>query len=390
MKWRHVWVVLRKELRDGLRDRRSLFSALVFPLIGPVLVVVMFRFIAQQQAIDEPVPLPVIGAEHAPGLVEYLRQHDIDVREPPADAGEAVRTGEAPAVLVIPADYGDRFRASRSVRVELMVDNSRNETRSKVRRARRVLEAYAAGIGAQRLLLRGIDPQIAAPVAVAEVDLATAQQLAANVLNVIPMFVMMAAFIGGMYVATDSTAGERERGSLEPLLANPVSRTALVLGKWLATATLSGTSLLLTLVTAGVALSRAPLEELGVQASFGLDQAAVVCLVMLPVALLAAGLQLVVATFARSFREAQTYLSVLTLAPMLPGVMLTVMPLDQARWTLVVPILGQQQVLMDVIRGDAIGPAQLLVPSVIVLVLGLVCVRATAWLFGRERIVFGG
>ena len=167
MKWRHVWVVLRKELRDGLRDRRSLFSALVFPLIGPVLVVVMFRFIAQQQAIDEPVPLPVIGAEHAPGLVEYLRQHDIDVREPPADAGEAVRTGEAPAVLVIPADYGDRFRASRSVRVELMVDNSRNETRSKVRRARRVLEAYAAGIGAQRLLLRGIDPQIAAPVAVA-------------------------------------------------------------------------------------------------------------------------------------------------------------------------------------------------------------------------------
>ncbi|MFO0635480.1 MAG: ABC transporter permease [Nannocystaceae bacterium] len=293
-------------------------------------------------------------------------------------------------MLVIPADYGERFRASRSVRVELMVDNSRNETRSKVRRTRRVLESYAAGIGAQRLLLRGIDPQVAAPVAVAEVDLATPQQLAANVLNVIPMFVMMAAFIGGMYVATDSTAGERERGSLEPLLANPVSRTALVLGKWLATAALSGTSLLLTLVTAGVALSRAPLEELGVQASFGLDQAAIVCLVMLPVALLAAGLQLVVATFARSFREAQTYLSVLTLAPMLPGVMLTVMPLDQARWTLVVPILGQQQVLMDVIRGDAVGPAQLLVPSAIVLVLGLVCVRATAWLFGRERIVFGG
>ncbi len=390
MKWRHVWVVLRKELRDGLRDRRSLFSALVFPLIGPVLVVVMFRFIAQQQAIDEPVPLPVVGAEHAPGLVEFLEQHDIDVREPPADPGEVVRTGEAPAVLVIPADYGERFRASRSVRVELMVDNSRNETRSKVRRTRRVLESYAAGIGAQRLLLRGIDPQVAAPVAVAEVDLATPQQLAANVLNVIPMFVMMAAFIGGMYVATDSTAGERERGSLEPLLANPVSRTALVLGKWLATAALSGTSLLLTLVTAGVALSRAPLEELGVQASFGLDQAAIVCLVMLPVALLAAGLQLVVATFARSFREAQTYLSVLTLAPMLPGVMLTVMPLDQARWTLVVPILGQQQVLMDVIRGDAVGPAQLLVPSAIVLVLGLVCVRATAWLFGRERIVFGG
>ena len=390
MSIRHVGVVFRKELTDGLRDRRSLFSALVFPLIGPLLVVVMFRFLAQQQAIDGPLPLPVVGAEHAPGLVDYLGRHGVEVEPAPVDAEAAVRTGEAAAVLVIAPSYGERFRASRSAKVELLVDNSRNETRSKVRRVRRVLEGFGAEIGAERLMMRGIDPQIAAPLALAEVDLATPQQLAAQVLNVIPMFVMMAAFIGGMYVATDSTAGERERGSLEPLLGTPVSRTKLVLGKWLATSVLSGTSLLLTLLTAGIALRRAPLEDLGIVMNFGADQAALVVLVMLPVAGLAAGLQLLIATFARSFREAQTYLSVLTLAPMLPGVLLTVMPLDQAAWTMWVPILGQQQVLMDVIRGDAIGLAAIVVPSVIVTVLALVAVRVTAWLFGREHIVFGG
>ena len=386
---RHIRVVFRKELTDGLRDRRSLFSALIFPLVGPLLVVVMFRFIAEQNSTDGPVPLPVVGAEHAPGLIEFLREHDVDVQPPPDDPEQAVRTGAAPAVLVIDADYARRFRENRSARLELLVDNSRNDARSKVRRAKRALDAFNGGTGAMRLLARGVDPQVARPLAVDEVDLATPQQLAANVLNVIPMFVMMAAFIGGMYVATDSTAGERERGSLEPLLGNPVSRTSLVLGKWLATSALAGTSVLLTLVTAGLALSRAPLEDLGIEMSFGLPEALRVAIVMLPVATFAAGVQLLVATFARSFREAQTYLSVLTLLPMIPGMWLTVAPMDAAAWTAWVPILGQQAVLMDVIRGNAVGPMGFVIPAVLAVGVGLVCVRVCAWLLGRETIIFG-
>jgi sodium transport system permease protein len=389
MGMRHVRVVFRKELTDGVRDKRSLFSALILPLVGPLLVVVMFRFIAQQNATTGPVPLPVIGAEHAPGLVAYLRAHDVDVQEPPADPEKAIKSGDAPAVLIIDPSYPEHFRAGRPAKVEMLVDNSRNDARTKIRRAKRALQAYSAETGSMRLLARGIDPRIASPVDVSEVDLATPQQLAANVLNVIPMFVMMAAFIGGMYVATDSTAGERERGSLEPLLGNPVSRTSLVLGKWLATSVLAGASLLATLLTAGVALSQAPLEDLGIETTFGVSEALRVAAVMLPVAGFAAGVQLVVATFARSFREAQTYLSVLTLLPMLPGVWLTVAPTDAPPWTVVVPILGQQAVLMDVIRGNPVSAIGFLVPAVIAIIFSLVCVRVTAWLLGREKIVFG-
>ncbi len=390
MSWRHIRVVFLKELTDALRDRRSLFSALILPLVGPLLVVVMFRFLAEQNATTGPVPLPVVGAEYAPGLIEFLRSNDVDIQPAPEDPEQAVRSGLAPAVLIIEPDYENRFREARPAKLELLVDNSRNDGRAKVRRAKRALDAFGAQTGAMRLLARGLDPQISRPVAVTEVDLATPQQLAANVLNVIPMFVMMAAFIGGMYVATDSTAGERERGSLEPLLGNPVSRTSMVLGKWLATAALSGASLLLTLVTAGMALGLAPLDDLGIEVSFGVSEALRVALVMLPVALLAAGVQLLVATFARSFREAQTYLSVLTLAPMMPGMWLTVAPMDAAPWTFAVPILGQQVVLMDVIRGNPVGLLGYLLPAVLALAFALVCVRVTAWLLGREKIIFGG
>jgi len=389
MGMRHVRIVFKKELTDGLRDKRSLFSALILPLVGPLLVVVMFKFIAEQNASTGPVPLPVVGAEHAPGLVEHLRAHDVDVQPAPADPEQAVKSGEAPAVLIIDPGYAKDFRDGRPAKLELLVDNSRNDGRSKVRRARRALEAFSSQTGAMRLLARGVDPRLASPVAIAEVDIATPQQLAANVLNVIPMFVMMAAFIGGMYVATDSTAGERERGSLEPLLGNPVGRTSLVLGKWLATSVLAGASLLATLLTAGIALSQAPLEDLGIETTFGVSEALRVGLVMLPVAGFAAGVQLVVATFARSFREAQTYLSVLTLLPMLPGMWLTVAPTDAPPWTVLVPILGQQAVLMDVIRGNPVSAVGFVVPAAIAIAFALVCVRVTAWLLGREKIVFG-
>lgn len=389
MKWRHVGVVFRKELTDGLRDRRSLFSALVLPLVGPLLVVMMFRFIAQQNSADEPVPLPIVGAEHAPGLVEALRNGDITPEPAPEDPEQAVKTGTAPAVLLITSEYGEHFRSAKSVRVELLVDNSRNETRSKIRRVKRALDRFNSEVATARLITRGIDPQIARPLAVDEVDLATPEQLAGSIFNMVPMFLMMAAFVGGMYVATDSTAGERERGSLEPLLGNPASRTALVMGKWLATSVLSAASLLATLVTLGVALSLAPLQDLGVEIEFGPSLAWRVGLVMLPIAGFAGGVQLVVATFARSFREAQTYLSVLTLAPMIPGMWLVVAPIDAKSWAMWVPVLGQQVAMVDIIRGEQLGIAGYVVPAVIAVIVALASVRVTAWLLGRERIIFG-
>ncbi|HET6584956.1 MAG TPA: hypothetical protein VFG69_15980, partial [Nannocystaceae bacterium] len=125
MRLAHALVVLRKELVDALRDKRSLLSALVFPLVGPLMVVVLFRVIIEKQDVDEPVKLPIVGAEHAPGLVAFLGEHDIEVQPAPDDPETAVKTGQAPAVLVVPPEYGERFRAGKVAEVELLVDRSR-------------------------------------------------------------------------------------------------------------------------------------------------------------------------------------------------------------------------------------------------------------------------
>lgn len=389
MMWRHTKVVLKKELTDGLRDRRSLFSALILPLVGPMLVIMMFRFMAKQNSADEPVPLPVVGAEHAPGLVEALRRHDVTPEEAPEDPEAAVREGTSPAVLVLSPEFEEKFRDARSVRVELLVDNSRNDTRSKVKRVERALERYAGEIATSRLIARGIDPQVARPIVVDEVDLATPEQVAGSIFNMVPMFLMLAAFIGGMYVATDSTAGERERGSLEPLLGNPASRTALVLGKWLATSLLSWASVVLTVATLCIAVAMADVRMGGIEFEFGPALAGRVALVMLPLSIFVAGVQLVVATFARSFREAQTYLSVLTMVPMVPGMWLMVAPMDAKAWGMWVPVLGQQLAMVELVRGEVVGAMGHAIPAVVAVVIGLVAVRVTAWLLGREKIVFG-
>jgi sodium transport system permease protein len=387
---RTTWVVWRKELGDGLRDRRSLMSALLFPLFGPVLIAFLFNNIVSMHSTEKPLELPVAGKENAPGLIAHLEESGVGIVPAPEDPEAAVRDGDLDMVLLIPPGYGKQFREATPARLELVIDSSRSDASTPVRRVKQRIEAYGSQIGALRLLARGVHPQVAQAVDLHEVDMATPERIAANMLNMVPMFVLMAAFIGGMYVATDAAAGERERGSLEPLLLTPVSRVSLVTGKWLATTTLSGVGVVLTAVGSAVALTRVPLEEIGVELRFGGSDLWWLAIALLPLAPLAAAVQLVVATFARSFREAQTYLSVLMLLPMLPGMILTFRPAASELWMMFVPALSQQALVMDVLRGEPAVPAHFAIAGAVSLLLSIAAVRMTAWLFEREKIVFGG
>lgn len=386
---RTVLVVAVKELTDGLRDRRSLISALLFPMFGPVLIAAMFTTIVEDRSELRTVTLPVAGAEHAPALIEHLEVAGIEIEQPPEDPQQAVHDAEVELVLVVPEDYEERFRASQTVELELVVDASRRDAQTSVQRVTRQLEQYSGRLGSLRLLARGVHPEVARPLSVEELDVATPERRAANILTMVPMFVMLASFIGGMFLATDSTAGERERRSLEPLLLNPVSRQGLAVGKWLATSMLSMTSVVITGVGSMIALSRIPLHEVGLALDLGATQALGGAAALLPLCFLAAGVQLVVASFARSFREAQTYLSVLTLVPTIPGVYLTLEPLQTQAWMMAVPILGQQALVMDLLRGEGIPAWFYVMAGAISLGLGAVCVQVAGWLLGRERMISG-
>lgn len=381
--------VVRKELRDALRDRRSLLSALLFPLLGPVMIAVMFSYIADTHTQERPLELTVVGQENAPTLIHWLESQGVEIEDPPADPQAAVRNGEVDVVLEIPAGFGEEFREARPAKVRLILDDSSAASQTSIKRTQRLLLGYGLHVGEMRLRARGVDPSLANAIAIDEVDLATPQKEAATLLGMLPMFVLLAAFIGGMYVATDATAGERERGSLEPLLCNPVSRRALVVGKWLAAAVFAAVSIVLTLALTLVALKFVPLDDLGVVIDLGALEIAGVLAATIPIALFAAASQLLLATFARTFKEAQTLLSLTMLIPMIPGMVMAIKPIHSALWMMPVPLLGQQVLLMDVLRGEPTSALDFVLTSVSAAALAVVCLLINARLFEREKIIFG-
>ena len=383
-----IRLVLLKELVDHWRDLRSVTGSLVLAVMGPLLLFGLFQ-IVQNLEKERPLDVPVVGAEQAPHLIQYLTANGVHIQPPPQDPEAWVRKGDADMVLVIDDHYAERYRAAQLARVRLIVDDSRNESHKNVRRVERILLGYTQGLGALRLMARGVSPQAAAPLALEELDLATPQKLAANLLSMVPLFLMLAALVGGMNLAIDSTAGERERGSLEPLLLNPVSRRSLVLGKWLATSLASTVVALCTLLGLTLTIQHLPLERLGMKVALGPREAGLILAAILPLTLFGAAVQMLIATFARSFKEAQTYLGLLNLVPMVPAMFLMMGSTQGEWWMFPLPTLAQVTVVVSVLRGDVVPGWQLLVIALSSLCYSALCIAVLERLLGRERIIFG-
>lgn len=388
-----VRAVFLKELTDALRDRRSLISALIFPLLMPLLIGGMFHLLVQREAPTPRAELPTVGAERAPELATQLRLAGLDltgVTEAQAAAPlEAVKERALPAVLVIPEGYAEALAQGRPAALELYLDEGDAASRRTARRAERAIQEHSARLGALRLIARGVDPSLSHPVSLERHDASTEAALAAQVLGLFPMLALMAAFIGGMQVAIDTTAGERERGSLEPLLINPAPRFTLTLGKWLTATSFALTSAWLTLGLSAITMNQVDMAQIGLPFQLSLRQALMMALLVLPIAPLASALEMTIATFARSYKEAQTYLSMVLFIPMLPGMWLTLSPTATEPWMSAVPILGQTALLSDVLSGKAVSSGAVALASLSAVLLSVLAVAFAARLLRSERVVFG-
>lgn len=384
-------VVCRKELKDWSRDRRSIITVLISSLLAPVLIGFMFSSLASRQRQVEDVTIPVVGGAHAPALMDWLRQQaGVTVVDGPPDAEEAVRSRREDVVVVIADDFATDFKASRPAQVRIVADGSSQNTRPKVQRVRGLFQQYSAQIGSLRLIARGVSPAVASTLQIEDVEVSSAQQRAAMLLGFIPLFIMISAFTGAMPLATDSTAGERERGSIEALLVNPAPRGAIAAGKWIA-GTL--TAMLSVVVSGGLLFALfqyIPLQDLGIRFHLGRQELLGTLLIVLPLCPFIVGMQMYVATFAKSFKEAQSYLSFLMMAQMVPGMIATMNPAAvKAWWMYYVPWIGAQSLLTDMLGNKPISPAVFVVVGVVNVALAVVAIRATAGLLLRERIIFG-
>lgn len=356
--WTLIKVVAHKELLDGFRDRRALMSALTFPLLGPLMITVMLSVVTSEEEIEGPLEVPVVGVEHAPNLIRFLEEQGVVLEEPTeemvSEPHEVVRRGDEAVILSIDEDFSEDFKSGTPARITMVADKSKRSTQVSVGRLSSLLNAYNGRTAQLRLLTRGVSPQVLSPLNIHQEDLATPQTRASNILEMIGMFLIMAAFGCNMYIAIDATAGERERGSLEPLLLQPVSSSVLVLGKWLSTVVFGILGGLLTLLCLTVAMHQLPLENLGLRLVLGPSEAAKMLLLALPLIVFAGAAQLLLATIAKSFKEAQTYLSATMILPMLPGLFASMKPMEPSLWMSAIPALGQQVMTSMVLRGDTI------------------------------------
>ncbi|MBY0492611.1 MAG: ABC transporter permease [Cyanobacteria bacterium] len=385
-----IAVVIRKELRDWSRDRRSIITVLVSSLLAPGLIFFLFNSMANRQRSVEDVSIPVVGAAYAPAFVDWLRQQPgVTVTDGPKDPEDAVRTRREDAIVVIPENFAKNFAASKPAMIRLVADSSSQNSRPKVQRVRAVLQRYNAEIGSLRLIARGISPVVATAVQVEDVEVSSSQQRAAQILGFIPLFVMISAFTGAMAISTDSTAGERERGSFEALLVNPAPRIAIAAGKWLAG---SLTGMLTVLITGALLFAmfkQLPLQDLGIRFRLGTPELLRTLSVVLPLCPLIVAIQLYVATFAKSFKEAQSYLSFLMMAQIVPGMMATMNTMSTKAWMYYVPWIGQQTLLTDVLGNKPISPVVFVIVGVINVTLSVAVLRAASGLLHREKIIFG-
>jgi sodium transport system permease protein len=388
-----VWVVWLKEVRESLRDRRVLINAfLLGPFLGPILFVGMINYIVGRElkSAEKPLPVVVIGAAYAPNLVAALRQGGVEVKPAVADPEAAVREQTVDLALRIAPEFGADWRAGKLATVELIFDSSRTDGHAETARLRALLGNYSHSIGAMRLLARGVSPEVTIPVSIVDRDQATATSKGAALFAMLPYFIIFTAFLGGMFLAIDATAGERERQSLEPLLINPVPRWQILTGKLAASATFSFASVLLSVAAFMLAAWIMPTEKLEMNVNLGWQFCRVVLPVMVPLVILLSILQTLVAAYSKNFREAQTALGLLQLLPMIPSIALVIAPIKVVTWMYAVPLLGQQLTIMRMLRGELVtAQQQLLCMACTLLAAGLVWLVAKR-VYGSERLAVAG
>lgn len=387
---RRGWLtVFNKEVVENARDRRTLANALLYgPLFGPILFAAILAFVSAKELEkwEKPLDLPVAGGEHAPNLVRFLEQQGVQLKPAPYDVDVAVRAQDADMVLRIPAEFGAAWSAGRPAPVDLLFDSSRQEAQKSVARADALLQQYSRQTGLLRLQVRGVNPEVIQAVAVVRRDLSTPQSRAGLILAVLPYFLILSSFIGGMYLAIDTTTGERERQSLEPLLTNPVSREQIMLGKLGATTLYALLSSLISIAAFALSIRFVPAGALGFDLSLSWTAAGLIGLIIAPIALLAATVQTIVAAFAKTYREAMTYLQFLILIPMIPSMLIMLNPTKPVLAMYATPLMGQSLLINELVRGDTLSGLHVALAVAGTLSLALVFGFIATRLYHRESL----
>jgi sodium transport system permease protein len=385
-----VATIARKEVVDTFRDRRTIMVTLITAIVaGPLFLMLVMNLVARQGDRSRELTLPVSGREHAPALIAFLERQQVKIVAAPDDAEAKIRSGDLDVALEVDPKFEDDVAKGKPGTVHLVFDRSRDRARGAIDHAESLLRAYNREWGRGRLLLRGVAPEVGNPLNVEARDLATPQSSGSLVLFLVAYYGLFAALMGGLAAALDTTAGERERMSLEPLLATPAAPIELAVGKWIGVVALDAAVVALTLSGFYLTLRFAPLPSVGVPFLFGARELARFIVVLVPLVALLPAVLIYVGARGRTFKEAQANLSVLLfLVSTLPLLQL-MMQRKEPWWLTAVPISGQYTLLNRALRGEALPSVDLLQSYAAPVLLAVAALVATSRLLSRESILAG-
>lgn len=392
--WHCVKVVFKKELKDAVRDKRAMRLAFLPSLyfVGMFTVGVLFAIHLQKNnEVDGllNIPVHISGGEHLPELVQWLAEQGAEIKIIEGDAYKDVDEKIIDFALIIPPEAQDQREQSKASTLWLVYDASNPKVHSSLGFVRGQIQAWSARESSIQLLARGINPELRSAVHLRETNIASDQKMGTYILGSLPMLLLLSAFIGSVGFSADMTAGERERRSLESLLITPSSSIALMVGKWWASMLLTVAVLIVTIVLLGIALNLLPFVQLGLRVEVSVMDLINVLLCLLPVAVYAVALQLLVAIFARSFKDAQTYVGLLVFIPLIPSLYNMLNPGVNKEWFSWVPILGQQVLIKDLFVGGELAVGTLAIFWLVAAILWAVFLPLAAKQLRRPKIVYG-
>ncbi len=400
MSWRNVGVVYRKELTDSLRDRRTVISMIVVPIVlMPMFTIglgVVSALLFGRAMLEVPTVM-VLGAEQSPGVLAALRaDRDVKIVPAQADYAEKISDKQIRAAVEIPPDFDAEVSRGDAVAVRIYMYEGELKSGFGAERLQKFFSDYRGRVIQKRLESRKLPAGLAEPFSIEQRNVAPPEKVGGALIGgLVPYFVILLCLTGAMYPAIDLTAGEKERGTIETILCSPVSRVHLVLGKFFMVLTASLFTGLLAIVSMGMTFSAGKkiLESLGPVSNWGLDleisaKAVIwVFLMIVPLAVLLSAALLAIALFAKSYKEAQSYLSPLTVFVILPAVVSVLPGVELNAGLALIPVLNTSLISKEIVAGTYHW-------SYIALIFASSCVYAAAALavairlFQREDVLF--
>lgn len=350
------FTIVLKELKDALRDKRTLMTAFLTSLIGVPLMLLIFSVVLSQvEGQEERREVMAVGMEHAPQLENFILRQGYTILKAPADYEQKSRSKELSLpVLLVPEDAAERFAHGEKITLQIAYDTANRSAEFGLRPLRRLLDGFAQETVLADLTMRGISSDLLQRVEVKEVYLRAAEERRATVTEMLPMMVLMAIVVGGMYASIDTTAGERERGSLEPLMMNPVGGAQLALGKWLAVTLVGMVVLALTILSFFPTQALIQNETLKAEFQFGLRDAGYFMLVLTPLVAMISAIQIALSLSCKSFKEAQIRTQLTTMIIPMVSLVPVMFPGREPAWTIWVPVLTQNQMLGKILKGASL------------------------------------